>query len=95
MLKKIWALVWKDLYITYTDRSLILIMVATPLLLSTIISLAFGNLSGSDVPISDIPVAVVNLDSGGESGNYGAIIVNALVPSTDAASDAPPRHGWR
>lgn len=63
---KIWAMAWKKLYITLRDRNLILIMFATPLLLSTIIGLAFGGL-GSDSggsPIRDIPIAVVNQDAG-------------------------------
>ncbi|RMF79048.1 MAG: ABC transporter permease [Chloroflexi bacterium] len=90
-MRKLWTLVWKDLYITYTDRNLILIMIATPLVLATIISLAFSNLGGGDVPVSDIPVAVVNLDEGSGFGPpYGDIIVSALVPpdDDDTATDA-------
>ncbi|HRW07843.1 MAG TPA: ABC transporter permease [Caldilineaceae bacterium] len=61
---KLWAIAWKELYTTFRDRNLILIMFATPLVLSTIIGLAFGGL-GSDTPtIGAITVAVVNLDEG-------------------------------
>ena len=63
---KIWAIAWKELYTTLRDRNLLLVMFATPLMLSTIIGMAFGGL-GSDsgsTPITDIPIALVNLDSG-------------------------------
>ena len=69
MVSKIWAIAWKELYRTLTDRNLLLIMFATPLALSTIIGLAFGGL-GSDTPtIAAIPVAVVNLDQGLDIGS--------------------------
>lgn len=65
-MSKIWAIAWKELYTTLRDRNLILVMLATPLVLSTIIGLAFGGL-GSDnaaAAIETIPLAVVNLDTG-------------------------------
>jgi ABC-2 type transport system permease protein len=89
-MNKILAMVWKDLYTTYTDRNLLLIMIVAPLALATIISLAFSNFfnASGDVPISDIPVAVVNLDQGVDNGgtvfNNGGIFVTALVPPADA-----------
>ncbi len=92
MLTKIWAIAYKDLYLTFTDRNLLLIMIVTPLALSSIIGLAFGSFiggGGNDVPIASIPLAVVNLDEGvdqnGTRFNNGAIFVNALVP--DGAPD--------
>ena len=93
MLRKILAMSWKEVYTTYTDRNLLLIMIATPLALATIIGLAFsGFLSngGSDVPIRDIPFVLVNLDAGtsGVGGrNNGQIFVDLLVPG--AAADQP------
>jgi ABC-2 type transport system permease protein len=90
-MNKILAIIWKDLYITYTDRNLLLIMIATPLALATIITLAFSGFltgGGSDVPVSNIPVAVVNLDQGvevfGTRVNNGETFANILVPPTDA-----------
>ena len=50
----------RDLYSTFTDRNLIIIMIATPLLLSTIIGLAFGGGGSAQV----MNVAIVNLDEG-------------------------------
>lgn len=75
---KLWAIAWKELYTTFRDRNLILIMFATPLALSIIIGLAFGGL-GSDSPtIAAVPVAVVNQDAGLD---ISAMISNA-TPST-------------
>lgn len=61
---KLWAIAWKELYTTFRDRNLILIMFATPLVLSTIIGLAFGGFGGDNPAIAAIDVAVVNLDDG-------------------------------
>lgn len=64
-MNKILAIAWKELYTTFRDRSLILIMFVTPLVLSTIIGLAFGSGGDSDTPdFANIPLAVVNLDEG-------------------------------
>jgi ABC-type Na+ efflux pump permease subunit len=86
-MRKIWTIAWKDIYGTYTDRNLLIIMLLTPLAISTIIALAFSDISSGNVPIRDIPVAVVNLDEGTAEFNGGAIFVNALVPG-GAADDA-------
>ncbi len=87
-MRKILAITWKDLYTTFTDRNLILIMIVTPLALSTIIGSAFSGFiggGGNDVPIRDIPLAVVNLDQpvevNGQSFNYGQTFVDLLIPS--------------
>lgn len=96
MFAKILAMAWKEVYTTYTDRNLLLIMIATPLALVTIIGLAFGgfiNNSGSDVPVQNIPLALVNLDEGssGPAGNQnmGQIFIDLLVPgaSPDQAQE--------
>lgn len=93
MLRKILAMSWKEVYTTYTDRNLLLIMIATPLALATIIGFAFsgflGN-GGNDIPIRDIPLAIVNLDEGSPTfggQNNGQIFVDLLVPG---ASDDQP-----
>ncbi|MBI1296264.1 ABC transporter permease subunit [bacterium] len=63
---KILTITWKELYTTFRDRNLILIMFLTPIVLSTIMGLAFGGLGGDDVTdtFGDIPIVVVNLDEG-------------------------------
>lgn len=63
---KILAIAAKELHLFFRDRNLILLSFATPLVLSTIIGLAFGGVGGaSDSPdFAEIPLAVVNLDEG-------------------------------
>jgi YhgE/Pip-like protein len=91
MLTKIWTITWKELYTTFTDRNLILIMIFTPLALATIIGAAFSGFinTSNDVPVQDIPVAVVNLDTGttanGNSFNNGDTFVTLLVPKDGKA----------
>ncbi len=71
-MRKIWAIVSKEVYITFTNRNLLLIMLVTPLVLSTIIGLAFGGLGGGDsggLSLSNIPIVIVNLDEGATFGN--------------------------
>lgn len=67
-MRKILAFASKELYTAFRDRNLALLMFVTPLVLSTIIGLAFGGIGGngdSGLPdFADIPVAVVNLDEG-------------------------------
>ena len=67
-MRKILVFASKELYTAFRDRNLMLLMFATPLVLSTIIGLAFGGVGGngdSELPdFADIPVAVVNLDEG-------------------------------
>ena len=48
-MSKIWTIAWKDIYATYTDRNLVLVMLAAPLAVATIIALAFGGLTGGAV----------------------------------------------
>lgn len=103
-MRKIWNITRKDLHETFTNRNLLLIMIATPLALATIIALAFGGVSGgSSAGVADIPVVIVNLDSTTEN-NQGAVYVNAFVPpadrlipeatpAADAASDATSQAG--
>ncbi len=65
-MRKILAIAGKELFLFFRDRNLILLSFATPLVLSTIIGLAFGGFGGeSDSPdLAEITVAVVNLDQG-------------------------------
>jgi ABC-type transport system involved in multi-copper enzyme maturation permease subunit len=80
-MRKIWTLAWRELYVRFTDRNLIIIMLATPLAISTIVGLVFGGTDENDVPIQDIPVAVVNHDQGNDFDvNYGNFFLSLLVP---------------
>lgn len=95
-LQKLWAIAWKELYTTFRDRNLILLMFVTPIILSTIIGLAFGGL-GSDTPtIGTIDVAVVNLDDGLDVGSLvmgtvdsGAVVSGAGVTNTGILTSVP------
>lgn len=65
-MSKILAFAQKELYTVFRDRNLILIMFLTPIVLSTIMGLAFGGLGGDSgsTGLADIPIAIVNLDEG-------------------------------
>ncbi len=81
-MRKIWTIAWKDVSTTFRDRNLVLVMLAAPLAVATIIALAFGGANGGDIPIKDIPVAIVNLDQGANGQNLGDIYVSAFVPAS-------------
>ncbi len=78
-MRRIWTIAWKDIYITFSDRSLVLTMIATPLVIATIVGLSFGKLSSGDVSIQHIPIAVVNLDQGFNAQNLGETFVEVLT----------------
>jgi ABC-2 type transport system permease protein len=79
-MKKLWAIAYKDIRSRFTDRTLLVIMIAAPLAISTIIGLAFGGLGRSSSPIQNIPVAVINNDTTGAYGtSFGAILANLLT----------------
>lgn len=93
MLQKIWNITRKDLYLTFTDSSLLMLMFAAPLAIATIIGVTFGNVGRSNQPpVTDIPVAIVNLDTGVETGgstqNNGQIVADLLVVPDDVAASA-------
>jgi ABC-2 type transport system permease protein len=94
-MSKILNIAWKELYITYTDRSLLLIMIVTPLALATIIGSAFSGFvggGGNDIPVRDIPTAIVNLDVptefNGQTFSMGQTFVDLFQPSGDSAQDS-------
>ncbi len=89
-MRKIWIIARNNIIGVFTDRNLILIMLVTPLVLATIIALAFSNVSTTSAPITDVPVALVNMDEGAENGfNAGQIMVSALLPGESDNQDTP------
>ena len=82
-MRKIWTIAWKDVSTTFRDRNLVLIMLAAPLAVATVIALAFGSAAGGDIPIKDIPVAIVNLDKGANGQNLGDSYVDTFIPKAD------------
>jgi ABC-2 type transport system permease protein len=85
-MRKIWTIAWKDVSTTFRDRNLVLIMLAAPLAVATVIALAFGGI-GEDIPIKDIPVAIVNLDKGANGQNLGDLYVNTFIPSAESGGN--------
>jgi linearmycin/streptolysin S transport system permease protein len=90
-MRKLLVIAQKELYLVYTDRNLLLILLAAPLAIATIIGLAFGGQGSGDIPIKDIPVAIVNLDSGSGGQNYGQIFVSAFVENPSSTGEATSR----
>ncbi len=84
---KILTITWKELYTTFRDRNLIMIMFLTPIVLSTIMGLAFGGLGGDNVSATfgDIPIVVVNLDEGFNLADQ--IGDNGVTTDTESLND--------
>jgi ABC-2 type transport system permease protein len=92
-MNKLWAIAAKEVRTRFTDRNLLLIMLAAPLVISTIIGLAFGGLGRTTSPIRDIPVAVVNHDRPAANGTpFGALLAGLLtegqLPAGTSSSSA-------
>jgi ABC-2 type transport system permease protein len=79
-MNKLWVIAVKEIRNRFTDRNLLLIMLAAPLAISTIIGLAFGGLGRTASPIRDIPVAVINQDKPSQYGtSFGATLAGMLI----------------
>jgi ABC-type Na+ efflux pump permease subunit len=65
---------WKDTLTRFRDWKALTGMLAAPLIISGMIGLAFGNLSSGEVPLKDVPVAIVNKDD----GQLGQVYVDVL-----------------
>lgn len=99
-MQSILAIAWKDIYLRFTDRTLLLIMIAAPLAVSIIVGLAFGGLGEDSAPVQNIPVAILNLDEGSAQGiNFGQVylevfsaaeIGESVLPACNYAGDATP-----
>ena len=97
MWQKIIAITRKELYRTFTDRNLLILMIVAPLGISTVVGLVFGGLGSNGGSFSNIPVAIVNLDAGadqqGQTVNYGDQLVGLFIPNGDTnnslGSDCP------
>jgi ABC-2 type transport system permease protein len=89
-MNKLWTIAVKEVRTRFTDRNLLLIMLAAPLVISTIIGLAFGGLGRTTSPIRDIPVAVVNHDRPGAYGtSFGALLAGLLTEGQLPAGTNP------
>jgi len=64
----------KDTITRFRDWKALASMLAAPLVISGLIGLAFGNISGPETPVDHIPVALINQDD----GQLGQIYANVL-----------------
>lgn len=87
---KLWVIAWKEVVTRFTDRNLLIIMLAAPLAISTVIGLAFGNIGRGGSPIRNIPVAVVNHDRPSQYGvAFGAVLSDMLTEGEIPAGRVP------
>jgi len=86
-MKRIFIIAWKDLLMTLRDPISLLIMLATPIGLTVVVAFAFGGLSNGNNSsgLNDIPVAIVNLDT----GEYGKSFAEAFMPSAEQITSNP------
>ncbi len=66
-MKKALNIAWKDLLTMFRDPSALILLLATPFALTLAIAFAFGGLTGGgggDTGLADIPVVIVNHDTG-------------------------------
>jgi ABC-type Na+ efflux pump permease subunit len=86
-MNKVWIIARKELISSFRQRNMILLMFLSPIVLVTIMGLAFGGLvSGSESPIADIPVAVVNLDQGAALAESLPTTLGAAAATTQTLS---------
>lgn len=66
VIRKTWLIARKEIISSFRQRNLLLVMFLTPLVLVTIMGLAFSSIASDDASavFADIPIAVVNLDTG-------------------------------
>lgn len=102
-MRKLWAMIWKDIRLTFSDRVFLAITLLTPFAISVIIALAFGSSGSSDIAISDIGVTIVNQDQGttvptGDTINLGdqlvAFFVSPPSETLDQLFNATEGHSW-
>jgi ABC-2 type transport system permease protein len=84
-MQRVFTIAWKDLRIVFRDPAALVIMLITPLALTFAIAFAFGGLMGGNTGIQNIPVILVNQDT----GQFGQYIV-AAFNSKDVANLVNP-----
>lgn len=86
-MKKLLAILWKEVVLRFTDPVVLLLAIAMPLAITALVELAFGNLVlGRGIPDTNIPVGIVNQDRGGQWGNFGEIFSHVIISGTEASA---------
>ncbi|MDA1329782.1 MAG: ABC transporter permease [Chloroflexi bacterium] len=70
---------WKDTLTRFRDWKALVGLLGAPLIISTLIGLAFGNiggLGGTEAPISNIEMILVNQDAGDLGANYEEVLTS-------------------
>ena len=80
---KTWSIALKDTLIRFRDRNAILLMIAAPLLIALVMGAAFGGQTGDTSPIYEIPVVLVNADTGDLGTEFTGILTGIPVETTD------------
>lgn len=90
---KILTIAQKQLYSTFKDRNVVLLMVGLPLVIAVMIGLAFGG-NENGINIADLPIVIVNQDAGAEQQgtpiNYGDILISILAPAENSGENGSP-----
>ena len=84
MWQKVLAISRVDIYNTFTDRSAIIVLIAVPLLISTIMGAAFGE-GIDDISIQKADVGIINEDTQFFGALYSCLLISDL-PETEAES---------
>lgn len=80
---KTWTIALKDTLIRFRDRNAILLMIAAPLLIALVMGAAFGGQNGDTSPIYEIPVVLINADTGDLGQNFTDILTGINVETTE------------
>ncbi len=87
-MRKVLLVAVNDLRRTLTDRTQVLLMFAAPLALATIIALTFGDLASGNAPVTEVPIVVVNEDTGSATAAFGELLTEILTGGRFADSTA-------
>lgn len=92
-MRRWWVMAWKEVKLAFRDVGAIVSMLVTPIVLTVVMGVAFGGSNG--VPISDIPVLVLDQDQGVFSEQlvsfFAADAVSDLVAPEVVADEAAAR----
>jgi len=87
--KKLLLIAWKEITQRFTDPFILLLAIATPLTITALIKLSFGDVVlDRGTPDTKIAVGIVNQDRGGPWGNFGQTFVRVIIPGPETVE--PP-----